>query len=408
MQAAPSKILYITYNGSGEPIFQSQVLPLICCLAQKGYKVHLLSFERKGTDTGIGAILKENGIQWHKLRYHKRPPLPSTVFDIMMGALYGTRLVKLYNIDLIHARQVVCAFMGYLIKKLARVKLLYDMRGKFAEEKLSHGWKPNGIKYRLVKFCDNLLLKNSDGLVVLTSHHYEEIKDNQVALKHKPLLEKIPCSVDVKRFQFSADKRVSLRRQLQLDNKFVLVYSGSLGTCYFFNEMLDFFKTAKDYFNNQAFFLLLINNIFPEIHSSVKDKGIADSDFRVIHVQSEEVPAYLSVADTGIYFINSYMKSTSFPIKFGEFLSCGLPVILNAGIGDTDRIVREHGVGVVIERFDKIEYQRAMAELSRVLSKRETISASCRQIATQYLAVDEAANKYSAMYEAILIEGIKQ
>jgi len=37
------------------------------------------------------------------------------------------------------------------------------------------------------------------------------------------------------------------------------------------------------------------------------------------------------------------------PIKFGEYLCCGLPVIMTPGIGDTEEIIEKHRIGRLLD-----------------------------------------------------------
>ena len=61
-----------------DPLGQSQVLPYIIGLSKKGYKFHLVSFEKpnrfKQNRKVIERICSENEIEWHPLMYTKRPP----------------------------------------------------------------------------------------------------------------------------------------------------------------------------------------------------------------------------------------------------------------------------------------------------------------------------------------------
>ena len=41
----------------------------------------------------------------------------------------------------------------------------------------------------------------------------------------------------------------------------------------------------------------------------------------------------------------------SSPTKNGEYLACGLPLIINAGIGDSDALIDQWQAGVLIEEF---------------------------------------------------------
>jgi glycosyltransferase involved in cell wall biosynthesis len=43
-----------------------------------------------------------------------------------------------------------------------------------------------------------------------------------------------------------------------------------------------------------------------------------------------------------------FANKVACPIKIGEYLACGLPVILTKGIGDFDALINQAGIGVLI------------------------------------------------------------
>src|SRR5438105_7499103 len=81
------RVLFISYNGMLDPLGQSQVIPYLRELSRMGVRFTLLSFERDVAWTAAGIArceelkehLNEHGIEWHRLRYHRRPSLPATI-----------------------------------------------------------------------------------------------------------------------------------------------------------------------------------------------------------------------------------------------------------------------------------------------------------------------------------------
>ena len=105
-----ARSLYICYFGVREPLVQTQVIPYLRELVKGGHQVSLLTFEREAAEllppprrrkasatppqaggelkAGVAELreeLREQGIQWDWLRYHKRPSVPATVFDLLDG-----------------------------------------------------------------------------------------------------------------------------------------------------------------------------------------------------------------------------------------------------------------------------------------------------------------------------------
>ena len=106
------RVLFISYNGMLDPLGQSQVLPYLRELSKRGVHFTLLSFERPKAFTAEGIAhceqLRERqtaeGIEWHWLRYHQRPSIPATIYDVMAGYRKASALVRRNRIEMVHAR----------------------------------------------------------------------------------------------------------------------------------------------------------------------------------------------------------------------------------------------------------------------------------------------------------------
>ena len=80
------KILYLSYDGMTDSLGQSQVLPYLLRLAEKGFAYTIISFEKEENfitnKSTIENLLKGTCIKWVPLKYTKRPPVLSTIFDV--------------------------------------------------------------------------------------------------------------------------------------------------------------------------------------------------------------------------------------------------------------------------------------------------------------------------------------
>src|SRR6266511_3243624 len=131
------RVLYISYNGMLEPLGQSQVIPYLRELSKLGIRFTLLSFERDAAFTPAGALLREElrgqlaseGIEWHYLRYHRKPSLPATIYDVVNGVRYSRKLVLQNRIEMVHARSHIAATIAMALKKRSPLKMIFDVRG---------------------------------------------------------------------------------------------------------------------------------------------------------------------------------------------------------------------------------------------------------------------------------------
>ena len=68
MNKEGNKVLYISYDGMTDVLGQSQVIPYLAGLSKKGYRITILSFEKrerlKAGGGAIRSILSREGIKW--------------------------------------------------------------------------------------------------------------------------------------------------------------------------------------------------------------------------------------------------------------------------------------------------------------------------------------------------------
>jgi glycosyltransferase involved in cell wall biosynthesis len=405
------RVLFISYNGMLDPLGQTQVLPYLRELAKNGVCFTLLSFEREGAYEPAGVaqcnelrrVLLTQGIEWHWLRYHKRPSVPATTYDVMIGVRYASRLVKRNQIEMVHARGHIPATIGLVLKRRFGVKLIFDIRGLMAEEYVDAAhWTKGGIPYRLTKIVERRALAGADAIVTLTERIWPIIKDWDGLRGREVTRAVIPCCVDLDLFKFLAEARTRSREKLNLGDRFTLVYSGSLDGWYLTERMADFFAQVLQA-RPDAHLLWLTTGSHRRIRDLMSEREIDTSAFSIYSMAAAEVPTFLSAADAGIAFIKCCVsKIASSPTKHGEYLACGLPLVINPGIGDSDALVDNWKVGVMVREFSDDQYAKAAVEVGELVRNPEMRTAA-RAVAERLFDVREVgAKRYADLYQRVL------
>lgn len=406
------RVLYISYNGMLDPLGQSQVLPYLRELAARGVQFTLLSFERAAAfEDGesrckeLRAALAAENIHWHWLKYHQRPSLPATVYDVLAGIRYAAKLVRQNKIELVHARAQIAATIALRLKQRFGVKLIFDVRGLMAEEYFDAGhWRRNSIPYHLTKAMERRALAAADGVVTLTERIWPIIKDWPDLRGREVAHEVVPCCADLNLFKFRQEDRDQRRQELNIGDRFVLVYSGSIDGWYLTENMADFFAEFLQS-RRDAHFLWLIPAGQQRVQTLMEERGIAPDRYTVRAVPPRDVASYLSASDAGLALIKPcFSKLASSPTKTAEFLACGLPVIINAGIGDSDSLVTDEKAGVLIHNLDRAGYAKAAGEIDRLASQTE-IRRHVRRVAEELFDVRSVGvERYARLYESVLQE----
>jgi glycosyltransferase involved in cell wall biosynthesis len=95
-------------------------------------------------------------------------------------------------------------------------------------------------------------------------------------------------------------------------------------------------------------------------------------------------------------------KIASSPTKNGEYLACGLPLVINAGVGDSDQLINEWKAGVLIDDFSEEDYLRAAREVEAMLGDDEARK-KARSVAERVFDLDTiAGERYASLYEKVL------
>jgi glycosyltransferase involved in cell wall biosynthesis len=405
------RVLFISYNGMLDPLGQTQVLPYLRALAKRGVRFTLLSFERARAFTPEGAAqceqqrneLQAQGIEWHWLRYHQRPSVPATVYDVLAGIRKAGSLVRRNKIELVHARSHIPATIALALKKRFGTKMIFDLRGLMAEEYVdAEHWRKDSLPYRITKSTERQILGATDAIVTLTEKIWPIIREWEGLRGRAPHHEVIPCCVDLDRFRFSEQERARRRQELGLTDQFTIVYSGSLDGWYLTEKMADFFASLGQR-DSRAHLLWLTTGSHERVRELMQARNVGVDQFSVLTVAAAEVPSYLAAADAGLAFIKRCVsKLASSPTKNGEYLACGLPLILNTGIGDSDALVDQWRAGVLINDFTEDQYELAadsIAAMAAVPGARE----KARRVAEQLFDLESvAADRYASLYHRVL------
>jgi glycosyltransferase involved in cell wall biosynthesis len=404
-----ANILYLSYDGMTDPLGQSQVLPYLVGLSKKGFRFHLISFEKPDRFSKykkeIQVICDQNKIVWRPLSYTKKPPLLSTLWDVRRMRKKAFNMHKEFNFKLVHCRSYLAALVGRKMQKEHGVKFLFDMRGFWADERVDGNiWSLKNPIFKLVfnffKQKEKEFFLESNYIVSLTYKGKEEICNWQ-GLEHlKDKIEVIPCCADLDKFNpvnIDFEKKKAITNELYLNqNEFVLGYVGSIGTWYMLDEMLAFFKVLLNSKPNSIFLFLSGEN--PQtIFSKADELGISEDRIRIKSVLHSDVATYISLFTASIFFIRpTFSKKASSPTKQGELMAMGVPVICNSGVGDTELVVREHKSGIVIHEFSHKVYQNA--DLSFSDFDRETTMKG----AAKFYGLDQGVERYFRVYQKLI------
>jgi len=408
-ESAGAAVLYLSYDGMTDPLGRSQVLPYLLGLSKRGHRISLISFEKPERTAEerktVADLCTDSGIDWHPLPYHHRPPVLSSIADV--GRMYrlALRLHRDRRFDLVHCRSYIPALAGLRLKRRTGIRFLFDMRGFWADERLEGGgWNMAnplfaGV-YRYFKRREREFWAEADQIVSLTHEGTQVLEAARRQGNKVAPVTIIPCCVEFDVFPpANAERRDRARALLGIGpDEHVLGYIGSLGGNYMVDEMLDFFAAYRERYR-PAKFLFVTQVPAEQIRAAAHSRGIPLHAILVRAAGRAEVAKLMAAADTGIAFKQaSFSAKACSPTKLGEMLAMELPVIVNDGVGDVAQVVDETGAGVVIDRFDRQSYERALDSLESLRPKMDRWRVASRK----WFDLEQGVDRYDAIYQSCL------
>ena len=407
------RILYITFDGITDPLGRSQILPYLTGLSKMGHPIHILSQEKEDQFAREGGtdheLLKKYNIAWDHIDYKNKPPIIQPLIQRQNIKKRAFDIITNKQIKLTHCRSYMAGSVGLEIKRKHGIPFIFDMRGFWADERKEGGLWPysNPIYravYKRVKRLERKLLLNADHIISLTHKGKDIIEGWNHIRDFSKSISVIPCCADLNHFdpsRYSSKDKETLRKSYHLAHEDVVIgYVGSIGTWYMLDEMLDAFAVWQKHIPNlKLFFLSKLSQ--SGIQPKLEERGIPLDSVRIQSTSYDHVPKHIAMFDVGLFFILPvFSKSASSPVKQGEMLAMGLPVLCNRGVGDTDRVIEEIDETLLIDEFNESGYQKARPILrDKTYSKR--IDPLCQSTAKRWFDVKQGVETYHSVYQKL-------
>jgi glycosyltransferase involved in cell wall biosynthesis len=313
----------------------------------------------------------------------------------------GTALKRRPKI--VHARSYLPAAVADAIATLSpRSKMLFDVRGMLGDEYVDAGWwTKDRLEYRLLKHYERRAFHRAEGIVVLTEALKQWMRSEGAVPASTPI-QVVPCCVDSERFVANPEDRARARKELGVESDFVLLYSGSLGAWYQAEEMARF--AAKLQALRSDFTWVVVSHTpSDQVHAIARAAGVKRVVLRT--AAPDDMPRLVQAGDVGVSFIRPcFSKKGSSPTKVAEYLAGGMPIVMNAGVGDIDALATELDACVVVGSYDDQELEAAARRAVELARRPFQVRAEAtRRVArARYGMAELGVPRYEEIYRALM------
>ncbi len=184
----------------------------------------------------------------------------------------------------------------------------------------------------------------------------------------------VPCCV---KNTVSDTRRDKIRQQLNIGDRTAILYLGGVHKNQYLEELgIPFIQSALSQSNKYAGVFITQNK--DKMMQLITKFSLDMERVRVISVPQAEVADYLTGMDIGL-LLRAPSKQNNFsqPVKFGEYLAAGIPVVLEEGTGDIAALLNKHKIGCVVQLSDKQKQSDFDNEVKKAL---EWLSANAADV----------------------------
>jgi glycosyltransferase involved in cell wall biosynthesis len=399
------KVLFVCWDGPDSNYHESLFLPIFDRCRQSFGDIHLLQYtwDAHNRTQSIREAASQLGMPYVALPVWRTPQAPATAAMIVRGAFDLVHYVRRHSIDVLMPRSIIPAGMALLaLHFLSRTKLLFDADGLMADERADFGgWNRKGKTYRIFREIESAAVRRAD-VVITRTRRAKRILAERAGIQDHNKIMVVSNGKDALSFRpGSKRERADIRRELGLtDETTLIVYAGSLGPHYHPDRMSAFAAAVR---KKRPDTHLLLLTTSPDIaHEVVRACRIDRSGYTVKRLPPGEVPHYLAAADLGLAFRTpNFSQQAVAPIKVGEYLLCGLPVLSTSGIGDLDDQL-DAQTGMLLDRLDDAALNAAAAWFTNeVLPDRDRYRNACRERGLNYFSLDRSAEQYRYAFQKL-------
>ena len=398
-------ILFVTWDGPQVSYLEGLFLPIFQALKSQGINFHILQFTW-GDDASIEArrIACQNaGCSYEVVKVIRKPVALGSLASAIQGSKHITRVIKQQNIDVVMPRSTLPALSSLLALRNRNERLVFDADGLPLDERIDFsGQSSSGLVYRLLRDIEAQVVRRADIVLTRSTKAIDILLARAGAQTSNDKFHVVTNGRDTNVYTVgSVESRAATRASLGLaDSMPLLVYAGSIGPQYCIDEMLNLFELILA--KNSTAKLLILTGSPDLVYQALQSRPKLMELVIIKSVATKEVPTYLACADLGLAFRQSTFSMQGVaPIKLGEYLLCGLPVVVTKGIGDTHVISGE--VGYLVEVMNDIELQ-GVADwfIADVLPSRIQMREQCRCVGIEYFSLEACAQSYHRALAAVI------
>ncbi|MCZ2126250.1 MAG: glycosyltransferase family 4 protein [Anaerolineales bacterium] len=287
------------------------------------------------------------------------------------------------------------ALSAWMVAALRRKPFLLEVRDLWPEFGISMGVLKNPLVIKLSRGLENFLYQRAAHILV-NSPAYKEYMINKNVPENK--ITYIPYGTDIEMFNPSVDGSF-IREELNLKDKFVVLYAGALGQANDLDTLLRAAKRLNE--NNKIRFVLFGDGKERErLQNEARQMNLSNVIFAGVKAK-KEMPAVIASADVCLAILqNISMFRTTYPNKVFDYMAAGRATVLVID-GVSRQLIESSRGGVYVPPADDAALAQTILDLSQDARRVKEMGENARAYLVQHLNRRDKLNETLALFEQL-------
>ena len=264
-------------------------------------------------------------------------------------------LITLFSIEkkailVFNTNPALLPLLGFIGKKLRNQRYVILVHDLWPELPVHAGMiRKDGLLYKIIDFLNVESFKNASGIITISDKMKERVIHKVPEKEHSIYV--IHNWADADRLFPVAKREIGLFKELRLNNKKIVMYSGNLGRYQPLEVMIGAANELRD--REDILFLFVGNG-----GKKIKIKNLAESleldNIKFLPFQPlDRLPESLSLADVSLMGIYPENEGVIMPSKLYSLLAIGKPIICVADPeSEVVKILKQAGAGIQASVID--------------------------------------------------------
>jgi glycosyltransferase involved in cell wall biosynthesis len=281
----------------------------------------------------------------------------SFMFSSLWAGLFKAR--RKYDVVIVTSPPLFVGFSGYLLSRIKRIPLVFEVRDLWPESAIDTGVLKNGAIIRLAYWFEKFIYRQAALINVLTPAFYKTLRDQKQVPENKLIF--IPNAADfsLSDHLLSSFDAAAFRQLNGFADKFVITYVGAHGVANYLEQLLDAARLLED---TPVLFLLIGQGMEKQrLMKLAAANNISNVRF-LDPVPKQEVFKYILASDMGASVLKKVDTfKTVYSNKTFDYMACKKPILM-AIDGVSRELVETAGAGSYVEPENAAEYNRIIRE----------------------------------------------